>query len=273
MRTRLFLSAVFGLALAATPQLATSQIGAALPGTWRVSGGWLNSAATTTIRLDSPRLGVGTVVDLEKDLGFATNAGAVFAGVDWHFASKHQLRLSYNNIDRTSIKNIDRQLVWGDETYPVNAKIGARFGTRFITLGYQYAIYRREGFEFGPSIAIPVITATVGAGVELASGTVQKQKKDVTVPPPLPGMYFSARVNPKFYVQGNAEYMKATLFGVTVDMTNYRLSGVWLPTAHVGGGVAWSGNKFNLSGKKEDIFAGKISYEVNGPSLFVTLRP
>ena len=273
MRTKSILSAIVPFVLTASPLVARAQLGASLPGTWRISGGWLNNAATTTIRLDSPLLGRGTTINLEDELGFASNTGSVFAGVNWHFATKHYLELSYNDIDRTSTKTINRQLVWGDQTYAANAKIGARFSTRFVTLAYKYALYRSEGFEVGPSVAIPILTATVGAGVELPSGTVQKAKKDVTVPPPLPGVYFSARLHPKFYLQGSADYMKVALFGVTADMTDYRLAGVWLPTTHVGGGLAWSGNNFSISGSKANILAGKITYGVTGPSLFITVRP
>lgn len=268
-----FFSIVLPLVLAAFPLAAGAQLGGALPGTWRLNGGWFNSDATTTIRLDSERYGVGTEIDLEDDLGFATNMGVAFADLTWHFKSKHYLGLGYTDIDRTSTKTIDREIIWGDETYPVNGKISARFATRFVTLGYQYALYRREGFEIGPRIAIPIVSITVGAGVESASGTTQKQSKEVTVPPPLVGVYFSARLHPKFYLQGNADYMKATVFGYEFDMSNYRFTGLWLATTHVGGGLSWSGNTSHIGAQKTDALNGKITYDVSGPSLFITLRP
>ncbi len=273
MRTARFFSALMPLALAVTPIAASAQMGAALPGKYRISGGWLSNSANASVRLDSPRFGMGTEVDFEDDLGFKNTVGSVFVQVAWQFAAKHRLDLAYNDIERTSIKNITREIQFGDQTYPVNAKVGGKFGTRFINLTYRYALYRREGFEIGPSLTIPFLTATVGAGVETASGQVQKEEKDVTVPAPLPGLFVSGRLHPKFYLQGNAQYMKATLFGVTVDMTDFRVQGVWLPTRHVGGGVAWSGNLASVSGSKEDVLQGRMEYGVNGPSIFVTFQP
>lgn len=273
MRTARFLSAVIPLALAATPFVASAQMGAALPGKYRFSVGWLGNAANTTVRLDSPQYGTGTTIDFEDDLGFSSSANSFFAAFGWQMAAKHRLELGYNDIERTSVKTIDREIQIGDQIYPVNAKIGGKFGTQFVTLSYRYALFRRVGFEVGPSIAIPVLTVSVGAGVESASGQVNKTSTDVTVPPPLPGLYFSGRFKEKFFLQGAAQYMKVTLFGVTAGMSDYRLQGVWLPTKHVGGGLAWSGNTFKLSGSEEDKLKGEIKYGVTGPSIFFTFQP
>src|SRR6187402_1034681 len=153
MRIARFFSALMPLALAATPIIAGAQKGAALPGKWRLSGGWLSNGANASVRIDSPRLGVGTEIDFEDDLGFKNTVGSVYGQVAWQFAEKHRLDVSYNNIDRTSIKTITREIQIGDHIYPVNGKLGGKFGTRFIYLSYRYALFRREGFEIGPSLS------------------------------------------------------------------------------------------------------------------------
>ena len=273
MRIARLFSALIPAVLAATPVIAAAQKGAALPGKWRISAGWLLNSANSSVRLDSPRLGQGTTIDFEDDLGFSNSANSISANVSWQFAEKHRLDLGYNDIDRTSIKVIDREIHWGDQTYPLNGKIGGKFATQFISLNYRYALYRREGFEVGPSLAIPVVSITVGAGVETPSGQVQKESKDVTVPAPIPGLYFSGRLHPKFYLQGNAQYVRIAIFSIDANMSDYRLQGVWLPTKHFGAGIAWSGNAFNVEGTDTSRLYGKIKYSVTGPSLFVTFTP
>ena len=118
-----------------------------------------------------------------------------------------------------------------------------------------------------------VYKITVGAGVETPSGQVQKESKDVTVPAPIPGLYFSGRLPPKFYLQGNAQYVRIAIFSIDANMSDYRLQGVWLPTKHFGAGIAWSGNAFNVEGTDTSRLYGKIKYSVTGPSLFVTFTP
>lgn len=273
MRFARIISASIVAVLATAPIDAYAQMGAALPGKYRFNAGWLLNTTNTSVRLDSPRLGTGTTIDFEDDLGFDNRANSVFLGFNWQFAAKHRLDLTYNDVDRTSIKTIDRELHWGDQVYPVNAKIGGNFGTQFITLSYRYALWRRTGFEVGPSLGIPVVSVTVGAGVEGASGQVQKESKDITVPAPIPGLYFSARLHPQFYLQGNAQYMKINIFSISADMTDYRLQAVWLPTKHFGGGLALSGNNFKIGGTDESKLYGSIKYGVVGPSLFLTFTP
>ena len=114
------------------------------------------------------------------------------------------------------------------------------------------------------------VSVTFGAGVENAAGQVQKEDKDITVPAPIPGIYFSGRLHPKFYVQGNAQYMKINIFSIEADMTDYRLQGIWLPWKTAGVGLAWTGNSFNIAGTDESKLYGKIKYGVTGPSLFAT---
>jgi len=273
MRPERRLLALLPFALAASPLVAGAQLGATLPGTWRLSGGWVSYSASTDVRIDSDRFGRGTTVNLEDDLGFASSVNRLSAALSWQFAAKHSLELSADNLDRTSVKNITRELTIGDQTYPLNSKIGANFTTQIIRLRYQYAFFRRDGFEAGPGVDVPIVFAKVVTGVELPTGTVQKQQKDWTVPPPLPSLYFSARLHPTLYLQGTAAYMKATIFGLDVDMTEYRLSGTWLPTTHVGGGLAWSGSRANIARMMTNHLSEKFSYAFSGPSLFVTLRP
>jgi len=273
MRVARIISTLSVMTLAATPVVASAQMGAALPGKWRVSAGWLLNTANSSVRLDSPRLGTGTTIDFEDDLGFSNTANSVSVVLGWQFAEKHHLSLGYNDIDRTSIKTIDREIQWGDQTYGVNARIGGKFATRFVSLGYRYALYRREGFEIGPSLAIPVVQVTVGAGVETPSGQVQKESKDVTVPAPIPGIYASGRLHPKFYLQGNVQYMRIKIFSIDANMSDYRVQGVWLPLKHFGAGIAYSGNAFNVEGTDTSKLYGKIKYGVTGPSLFATWTP
>jgi hypothetical protein len=80
-------------------------------------------------------------------------------------------------------------------------------------------------------------------------------------------------LHPKFYLQGNAQYMKINIFSISADMTDFRLQGVWLPHKNFGGGIAFSGNNFSIAGTDTSRLYGKIKYGVTGPSLFLTWTP
>src|SRR5215210_8769722 len=84
------------------------------------------SAATfdTNARIDPETTGgIGTTVGFERDLGLEDARTVQRFGVQWRPFRRHELAATYFSAPRSGFQQIDRQITFGDQTYPVRALV------------------------------------------------------------------------------------------------------------------------------------------------------
>ena len=94
------------------------------------------TAFDTTMRVDSQELGTGGDVDFENDLGLTEDQSALWTNLNWRFANKHRLGVSYFSFSRdataTALEDIEIAVAGGMDNMRliplyVHLSIGKKF--------------------------------------------------------------------------------------------------------------------------------------------------
>ena len=225
----------------------------------------------TQLRLDPHVEGVeGTTLDLEKNLGLDTSETLKRAAIEWRPFQKHEFGLGFFSTQRRGERTIDKQIVYEDTTFPVQADIHSKFDIDFWDLSYTYWVRQasNDGIGINAGVMGMRIQGALSASSTLASATLE-QEASTDLPVPVLGLegrwqfgghvFAGARgaVLPRVTIgdyQGEAYVARAAL--------EYRFARI------VGLGVGW--NYFNINGAihKPDYHAD-LGMTVSGAEVFL----
>ncbi|HEX8412044.1 MAG TPA: hypothetical protein VF883_24555 [Thermoanaerobaculia bacterium] len=82
----------------------------------------------TNARIDPEDAGgEGTLINFERDLGLEDSRTLQRFGVQWRPFARHELAASYFSAPRSGFEQINRNITFRDEVYPVNALVTSQF--------------------------------------------------------------------------------------------------------------------------------------------------
>ena len=281
-RQIVLIPAALGLALlparaqvapAATPPAANPTAVAASYGdtdnfTIRLGAFFLSSIRTTLSLTDSAGKG-GQELDFKKDLGGSDSLNVFRADSEWRFAARHKVQLAYFDLNRNASRVIDKQISWGDQTYPVNTTINTQFRSTVYKLNYGYALYRNDT---NTQEICGLIGFHISAFKTSLSSATSGKAEGVSVTAPLPvfGLEWKARLTDQL-----TSFVSYQYFGLTLDskyqgnlsdfqaLLDYSLGGNW----NVGAGY----NRFTTRASvKGDNLKLTFRHNYNGLMLFVS---
>jgi hypothetical protein len=211
------------------------------------AGAFLLSSIKTTLRLDADGEQVGDDLDFSRDLGGDSSLNVFRAGGVWRFARNHRINLDYFDINQETRHVLERDIVWGGETFPLRAEVDTQFRTTTCRLGYGFTFYRHKDNEFIALIGAHVTRIEVGIS---APNLGRSESIAVTAPLPVLGLKWKARLSERLSSDISYEY-----FGISLDdkysgnlsdfavLLDYSLSEHWM----IGGGY----NRFGLRASVE----------------------
>jgi hypothetical protein len=123
---------------------------------------------SSKVRLDSTRLGLGTKVSYEDDLGFADTQSQFSARAGYYFNDRFQVSLEYYSLNRSNSKTLTREINWGDETFEIGARVKAFFDVELIRVAFGYDILRKDNYRLGFTLGAHVFDAATG--IDLVAG-------------------------------------------------------------------------------------------------------
>ncbi len=135
----------------------------------RVGGAFFGNFRTQ-FRLDSENTGLGTKVGFEDDLGFDTTARAGRIDAFYRFNRRHRVDFSYFDIRRDATRTLDRELEWGDVTFPINARVASRVDTQIIKASYGYTILPEDDWELAMTVGVHGVRLGVGVEGNISGG-------------------------------------------------------------------------------------------------------
>lgn len=149
-----------------------------------ISLGLFVTERDTETQLDGT-ISSGTPLDLEDDLGLDTSDSVFRVDGYLRFSERHRIDFSVFDLSRSSSKQIDRGIQWGDEFYTISATIDTDFDLAIYKAAYTYSFMRRENGYLGGSIGVYVADTKVSL-VEQSLG--QAEVGDITAPLPVIGL-------------------------------------------------------------------------------------
>jgi hypothetical protein len=240
-----------------------------------LSLGVFDMSSDTTIRADGlDSDSVGDRIDLERNLNIL-DEDVFRAEAMWRFLERHKLLLMYFDTNRTGRRVIDREIHFGDETFPIDAEVESRLGFDILELAYEYQFLRRENYQLGASIGIHNvgIDLALDSDVSLGGGDPQTShiRESVSTNAPLPvlGLRGTWHLGRDFYLQGHAQYFQLKIGDYDGSIQDYQLGVLWQFAEHFGVGLAYNVFDTRVDSEDEGGFEGRLDWEYKGGQLYV----
>jgi hypothetical protein len=238
-----------------------------------ITGGASPANFDTNVRVDPDGLeGEGTVIGFERDLGLTDSRTLQRYGLQWRPFRRHELAVSYFSAPRDGFAQIDREITFGDETYPVRALVTTEFDLDYRSLTYTYWARRSDRDGLGISIGAAALSfdASIVAQTEDLTVTLT-ERAQTDVPVALIGAQGRVALSDRFHLEGSAATLpRVTIEGYTGDAltANARLEYRALPW--LGIGAAYSYFRLNVDVAEQDL-NGSLDMTVQGPEAFLRL--
>jgi hypothetical protein len=217
----------------------------------------------------------------DGELGTPINWSRTFGGGDltrfrmaaqWRFAERHKLRALWFNSDRSETKTIDREIDWGGEIFPVNAKVKAAVKYSIYQLTYEYSLLRRDSWELSANIGAyyAQYNSKLAATVTEPDGVTQRNaKSDASLDVPLPvlGLRGQWMLPYDLWLDLEGQWFAITLNGYSGNLQDYRGMVMWQPKKWfgIGAGYDW----FSAHGDTDaDHFKGNLDWTFQGPMVY-----
>lgn len=240
--------------------------------TWELSLGMYVVEANTDVTLDGKAGEQGTKVDWNQEFGGGSQT-RFRVDAQWRFAERHKLKAMWFSSSRSKNSEIDRDISWGGEIYPLGATVKGSLDYDVYLLDYEYAFMRRDSYELSASIGAYYAnwTATLDATLDDPEnpGTDIRQRGDASLSAPLPVLGLRGQwVLPydfNFDITGQWFYLSVNEY--SGDLENYRATLTWQPKTWLGIGVGydWFGAHGDVD--KND-FRGSLDWSFSGLMVY-----
>jgi hypothetical protein len=213
-------------------------------------------------------------VDVSTDLGLPEDQTLFAAGLEWQFATRHSLDLSYYSLDRDGSRSLDRNIQIGDRVFPVGAQAEASFKTTTYELGYTYWFHRSDRTGFGGTVGLVdvALDASASATVRLggAGGTISRSAHASTdLPVPMIGVNFKAEPWNRFVFRARGRFLPS----VKIDKwdgeaASYTVSGEYFLIRQLSLGASYDGNYYRADVADAN-WNGSVDLESTGWKFFL----
>lgn len=204
----------------------------------------------SSFRIDSRRLGRGTTLDAEGQLGLDDTDTVLRAEMSWRFAGRHQFNTGYFDLSRDARTLTDADYQVGNVIFPAGTPVATDFDLRLVDFSYAYSLVQTDRFELAPQVGLYWMDFDVSIGSE--SIGLREEDSDQF---PLPTLGASAiyHLSPEWRIRGRARYFSFSYDDYEGDILEF------------GAGVEWSaGSRFRLGAGYSHIDLDVESQKING---------
>jgi hypothetical protein len=219
---------------------------------------------TTQAQLRSNRTGVGTTIDLEQSLDMERSKTVASFFGRWRISERWRIDAEYFALNRTSERALDREIVWGDQTFPVNADVSAKFNFYDLRVSAGYSFFRTPDKELGVGLGLHL----AGYDVSLTSNTTGTDGEDVLAPLPVLSVYGQFALTDRWAVGSRVDRFSLSYDRYDGSLTSLALDLVYQPFRHFGVGVGYRGLfiKMQATGDRATL---QFRQSFEGPLVFL----
>ncbi|WP_123864609.1 hypothetical protein [Chitinophaga barathri] len=237
---------------------------------FRVSAGVFFPINNTDVSVGTQDGTIGTNIDFENDLGFNKNTFTFMGDFQWRISRRSRLNFNYFRVARTSEYTLQRDITFGEHTYPVDGGIRAIFNTDIFRLSYGYAFFTNPKFEAGLLVGAHVVG--LDAGIALYGNTASIEFRDdfgITAPLPDVGIWGGYAFSSRWYVNAEFDYLALTVGDYKGRILGYNLNVHYRIIDRLDAAIGYTGLNARVDADKERL-VGYFKWGYNGPSLTVS---
>jgi hypothetical protein len=189
----------------------------------------------TQAQLSSNRTGVGATVDFEQSLDMERSKTVPSLIGRWRFGERWRVDAEYFELNRSSERVLDRQIEWGDQVFPVNARVSSTFNFSDLRLSLGYSFFRRKDKELGIGLGLHVASYDVS----LSTANFGSDGEDVLAPLPVLSVYGQFALTETWAVGARLDRFSLSYDKYDGSLTSLALDILWQPFRHVGFGAGY----------------------------------
>lgn len=227
--------------------------------------GAFGADARTNIRLDPSERREGTDLHIEGDLGVAKTKTLPDVQFLWRLNNRHALEGSWVSLKRDGTIGAAGEIIWGDVTFPFDARIVSSFDSDIARLAYRYSFFNQDGNELAALIGVHYTTLKASISAEI--GNVS-DSASVSAPLPTIGMRGSIRIAESWRATGFVQALKLKVGDYDGEIINATGAIEWAFMRHAYAGLGYNHYSYKIKSEKENS-RGKFDFRFGGPTLYV----
>ena len=234
-------------------------------------GAYFVTRTNGSIRLDRSAgvVTIGTSIDWERDLGGETSMTVPRIDGYYRFARKHRVDFSWYKIERGGTISSQRQIDFGNVSYPIGTSLESRLDTETTKFAYTYSFYRNPEIETSVSAGLHI--TNIEASLR-SSGGALAESNSVTAPLPVFGFRLDYAFSPKWWLRTKYElFFLDSVDAYQGALTDFTISIEHRTFQHLGFGFGLNRSSLDLEvddGNKR----GAFSTVLNGLMLYAVVR-
>ena len=268
MKTKplIVLSAIAIAFAAATPAAAQVPLHPALEDTWTFGAGFFFPNTTTQATLTSNRTGLGTAVDFEDTLGMERSKMVPSFYARWRINQRWRVDAEYFALNRDSERAINRDITWGDQTFPANTMVSSKFNFSDLRVSAGYSFFRTPDKELGAGLGLHM----AWYDVQMNSSTSNREGQDVLAPLPVLSLYGNFALTDRWAVGTRLDRFSLDYDKFSGGLTSLALDVQYQPFKHVGFSLGYRALAIRAE-VEGDRVTGKFRQTFQGPMASVSV--
>lgn len=243
------------------------------PRFWLEAGVYLPEAETE-IGLFEPDRSRGTLVSLEDQLGFESDASSIDVTLGAKLGDRFFTEASVFALRRSTEVTLDERIEVEDVTYPVGARVKSDFETDVFRLSFGYRFVKKDNWELAAMVGAHLTDFAFRVVGAATVGTEQRTEVESgrTVLAPLPVIGLQTKYRPAKWLELRA---RGDVFDIKVGdydgrLVNLEASATAAITGNIAAGVAFRTTDYRVR-VNADTFAANLDYGFEGLRLFLRL--
>ena len=228
------------------------------------------SGRGTIVQGDVSQRIAATTIDGEKDLGINKEVGTFLANFQWRISRRSRLNLNYYNIKRNSNHILQKDIIFGDNTYYAISSVYTFFNTAIYQFSYGYAILSKPKYEAGLLIGSHIVGANSGISLNgISNGLSVSNNFGFTAPLPDLGIWGGFATSDRFAINAEVSYFSLTMNHNTGRLLAFNLTFTYKLIKQLDLSLGYSGLDFKVITTKDNL-TGNFKWGYNGPLLAVS---
>ncbi|MNK66162.1 hypothetical protein D3C87_854760 [compost metagenome] len=234
---------------------------------FKVSAGGFFPVNNTVVKVEGNNGNVGTEIDLENDLGFSKSTASFLGTFDWRISKRSRLGFEYFVLDRTATKTLQRDINFGDHTYPIDGRVRGTFNVQIARIAYGYAILSKPKYQAGLLVGAHVLFADLGLKLEANTQSVEyRDSFDFTAPLPDVGIWGEFVLGKRWGLYANVNYLAVKIDETDGRIISYNLSVLYNVANNFSLTAGYTGLNFRID-TVQDRLNGFLKWGYNGPTI------
>ncbi len=234
---------------------------------FKVSAGGFFPVNNTVVKVEGNNGNIGTEIDLENDLGFSKSSASFLGTFDWRISKRSRLGFEYFVLDRTATKTLQRDINFGDHTYPVDGSVRGTFNVQIMRVAYGYAILSKPKYQAGLLVGAHVLFADLGLKLEANTQSVEYHDTfDFTAPLPDIGIWGEFVLGKRWGLYANVNYLAVQINDTDGRIISYGLSVLYNVHQNFSLTAGYTGLNFRVDTIQERL-NGFLKWGYNGPTI------